>query len=742
MAREALSLKKQRAVNTGNGVAPNQYGNNGQTVVNHANHFDHPLKNREDRGTSEVTNSASTLHTPTGHASEDEDEGEELIVVPTEVRQVGPRKSSTNSKAEEIPTFTHKSQILGIPKSFVNTRSECEDIQEEPKRISKALQDDSWVEAMQEELLQFRLQQLFICDYVKPPRFGCISDQTFARECMMHGRLRSVKLQLTPMETKMALTKDEEANAVDVHLYKFMIGSLQRIHIINACEENLLNDYAGENLDRKSTIGGCQFLRSRLISWQCKKQTIMATSTTEAEYVSATSCFVDNVGGSQSSRSSWNSISTIILLQFPTTYISSCTTEVDHLFHFYYTIGEAFKQDANAGIMGNAIVKLVKNVKKLEKVVMSRRVVLIDFEDEAAENSSKQGRNLQKDESEVFETPKQGKSSGETDISPQGKEETDAERCCTGLEDVVLVSKIASHKRRKMAEKETVLKRAPRPKRTKKQIREEQASLAEIARIQAEEEAENARREELKRQDELAAKRFSQEKSLVKEIAGQKMMLNPTWSKECGMNHPSDAVSIGSIPPGLLNDLTRDDLKELYRLMMLKYGDNVPEEEFEIEISHADDIFLVVYVHCLTVEAAHIYYAAPEVKYPLPPRVCKAMLGKKLLGYRKDESTMSNRHKDWLVRMQTALSWIAHRIMACGKGCGKFQFYNGCQFTKIGNGVSGFGMGKVVLSTFEELQMLGFFLQMGFTLILATLDGLDVGLLVDVIGEDDCDEDE
>ncbi|GKB23169.1 hypothetical protein Tco_0862570 [Tanacetum coccineum] len=31
---------------------------------------------------------------------------------------------------------------------------------------------------------------------------------------------------------------------------------------------------------------------------------------------------------------------------------------------------------------------------------------------------------------------------------------------------------------------------------------------------------------------------------------------------------------------------------------------------------------------------------------------------------------------------------------------------------------------------------------MGFTLILVTLDGLDVGLLGDVIGEDDCDDDE
>ncbi|GJR51907.1 hypothetical protein Tco_1402428 [Tanacetum coccineum] len=50
------------------------------------------------------------------------------------------------------------------------------------------------------------------------------------------------------------------------------------------------SDYAGANLDRKSITGGCQFLGRRLISWQCKKQTIMATSTTEAEYVAAANC--------------------------------------------------------------------------------------------------------------------------------------------------------------------------------------------------------------------------------------------------------------------------------------------------------------------------------------------------------------------------------------------------------------------------------------------------------------------
>ncbi|GKC50615.1 hypothetical protein Tco_1073360, partial [Tanacetum coccineum] len=180
--------------------------------------------------------------------------------------------------------------------------------------------------------------------------------------------------------------------------------------------------------------------------------------------------------------------------------------------------------------MGNAIVKLVKKVKKLEKVVKGRRVVLTDLEDEAAENSSKQGRNLQKDESEVFETLKQGKSLGETYISPQGLEaaETlaealnqiktkrrnvksgvrrrlDAEDICIGLEEVSTgftdiksasekVSSGGEHVSATQREGKAVLEETPQTKRTKKQIREQQASLAEIARIQAEEEDEKYKR--------------------------------------------------------------------------------------------------------------------------------------------------------------------------------------------------------------------------------------------------------
>ncbi|GKB26565.1 putative ribonuclease H-like domain-containing protein [Tanacetum coccineum] len=110
----------------------------------------------------------------------------------------------------------------------------------------------------------------------------------------------------TPIEDSKPLVKDEEASDVDVHLYRSMIGSLMYLtasrpdimFAVCACsrvssfdlESYSDSDYAGANLDRKSTTGGCQFLGRRLISWQCKKQTIVATSTTEAEYVAAASC--------------------------------------------------------------------------------------------------------------------------------------------------------------------------------------------------------------------------------------------------------------------------------------------------------------------------------------------------------------------------------------------------------------------------------------------------------------------
>nr|GEU62366.1 copia protein [Tanacetum cinerariifolium] len=71
---------------------------------------------------------------------------------------------------------------------------------------------------------------------------------------------------------------------------------IQRIHPFDLVAYSD-SDYAGASLDTKSTTGGCQFLGCRLISWQCKKQTVIATSSTEAEYVVAASgCAQNQIG--------------------------------------------------------------------------------------------------------------------------------------------------------------------------------------------------------------------------------------------------------------------------------------------------------------------------------------------------------------------------------------------------------------------------------------------------------------
>ncbi|GKA14443.1 putative ribonuclease H-like domain-containing protein, partial [Tanacetum coccineum] len=168
-----------------------------------------------------------------------------------------------------------------------------------------------------------------------------ISQDKYVAEILKKFDFMSVKTASTPIETQKPLVKDEEAADVDVHLYRSMIGSLMyltasrpdimfavcacsrfqvtpktsHLHAVKRIFRYLKgkpklglwyprvsafdleaysdSDYAGVNLDRKSTTRGCQFLGRRLISWQCKKQTIVATSTTEAEYVAAANCCGD-----------------------------------------------------------------------------------------------------------------------------------------------------------------------------------------------------------------------------------------------------------------------------------------------------------------------------------------------------------------------------------------------------------------------------------------------------------------
>ncbi|GJX65949.1 putative ribonuclease H-like domain-containing protein, partial [Tanacetum coccineum] len=176
------------------------------------------------------------------------------------------------------------------------------------------------------------LVQVYVDDII----FGSAKNQDkYVVDILKTFNFVTVKIASTPMEPNKALVKDEEAEDVDVHLYRSMIGSLMYLtarhditFVVCACARfqvtpkishlhavkrifrylkgqpklglwypmdspfdlEAFSD-SGASLDRKSTTRGCQFLGKRLISLQCKKQTIVANSTTEAEYVAAGNCY-------------------------------------------------------------------------------------------------------------------------------------------------------------------------------------------------------------------------------------------------------------------------------------------------------------------------------------------------------------------------------------------------------------------------------------------------------------------
>ncbi|GKA56836.1 uncharacterized mitochondrial protein-like protein [Tanacetum coccineum] len=121
-----------------------------------------------------------------------------------------------------------------------------------------------------------------------------ISQDKYVVEILKKFRFTKIKTTSTPKETQKPLLKDKDGEEVDVHMYRSMIGSLMHLtssrHNIMFAVSYTDSDYAGASLDRKSTTGGCQFLGCRLISWKCKKQTVVANSITETEYVAASSC--------------------------------------------------------------------------------------------------------------------------------------------------------------------------------------------------------------------------------------------------------------------------------------------------------------------------------------------------------------------------------------------------------------------------------------------------------------------
>ncbi|GJW54414.1 hypothetical protein Tco_0098499 [Tanacetum coccineum] len=207
------------------------------------------------------------------------------------------------------------------------------------------------------------------------------------------------------METQNPLLKDEDGEKVDVHMYRSMIGSLMYLtssrpnimFVVCACAryqvnpkvshlhavKRIFSDYAGASLDRKSTTGGYQILGCRLISWQCKKQTVVANSTTEAD--------------------SWLLQLYLILLGKAN---KSVRLMIGMLFGMELELMLLLDLEKTKTTQHNEIASLKRRVKKLEKKNRSRtyrlkrlykvglttRVESSDNEESLGEDASKQGR--------------------------------------------------------------------------------------------------------------------------------------------------------------------------------------------------------------------------------------------------------------------------------------------------------------------------------------------------------------
>ncbi|GJT55364.1 retrovirus-related pol polyprotein from transposon TNT 1-94 [Tanacetum coccineum] len=197
---------------------------------------------------------------------------------------------------------------------------------------------DEFAKIMHDEFEMSMMGELnfFLGLQIKQMEDGIFFNQSkYIKEMLKKFGLEESKPMKTPMSSDTKLTKDEECESVDSTKYRGMIGSLLyltasrpdimfSIYLYTRFQEAPKtshlkavkrifryikgtthlglwypkgtdietivyadSDHVGDYVDRKSTSGICMFVGCCLTSWFSKKQTALAISTTEAEYVSA-----------------------------------------------------------------------------------------------------------------------------------------------------------------------------------------------------------------------------------------------------------------------------------------------------------------------------------------------------------------------------------------------------------------------------------------------------------------------
>ncbi|PNY08864.1 reverse transcriptase (RNA-dependent DNA polymerase) [Trifolium pratense] len=194
---------------------------------------------------------------------------------------------------------------------------------------------------MQEEFEMSMMGELkfFLGIQINQKKEGTYVHQTkYTKELLKKFNLDDCKIMNIPMHPTTSISKIKDEGKVDQKIYRGMIGSLLYLTasrpdiLFNVClcarfqsdpreshftavkrifrylkgttnlgllykksNDYMLNglcdaDYAGDMIEGKSTSGNFQFIVENLISWASQRQTTIALSSEEGEYISAAKC--------------------------------------------------------------------------------------------------------------------------------------------------------------------------------------------------------------------------------------------------------------------------------------------------------------------------------------------------------------------------------------------------------------------------------------------------------------------
>nr|GEY99040.1 hypothetical protein [Tanacetum cinerariifolium] len=100
-----------------------------------------------------------------------------------------------------------------------------------------------------------------------------ISQDKYVAKILRNFGLTDGKSASTPIDTEKPLLKDLDVKRI----FRYLKGKPHLgLWYPKDPPSYSDSDYDGASLDRKSTTGGYHILGCRLISWQCKKQTVVA----------------------------------------------------------------------------------------------------------------------------------------------------------------------------------------------------------------------------------------------------------------------------------------------------------------------------------------------------------------------------------------------------------------------------------------------------------------------------------